>query len=432
LRKGDPGDPALADIRALMDHHAEPLVDDLVERVRTASDDRARSRHAYDLIAASPSNPLGRAAMLRSIPGRAPDRGAWHAGPRRHPILLSVIADQYVADQRFDDADACLIAMTALDPTYRGYQRLAEVRWRKGDRFGWFDAVRLSGFCSATPEESREARMTMSRYVASLGDWTEAVAQAEASAAAGHPEGMLFAADCRAHAGHLAESQQWIDRLATAHPDRAPDRFWWCLRWGRGEAEAARVAAATVLAADPLRDDAMDTASLRLAHFLVATGDLPMAERICSARYAARHNPSDGIQLALIRLQVRGVDAGLEVLRTIELDLQHPIIGIYDPPLIGVERWMTELLADPQHAVDLSQIFDYADVSTDPGFIWYAVGRCLRGSGIADIGNRCLDRAITLRPAPHIEAHAAHLLRESGVPVGSLLQNNQDGRGGDF
>ncbi len=359
----------------------------------------------------------------------APRPTFWQGRARMHPVLLKALARRYVAANRPGEAEACLLAVVESSPSCSVCERISECRRSMSDHYGWVAALRKAAACvDATKTDRARIRSVLADYFKKLQDWKQAAQEAESAAATGDPGAAVSAAECRTRSGEYDLAEKHWRRLVAQHPRYALEWYWWCLRTAQGNVADARGAATGYLATPP--EVVIDQQrGAGLMHQL--DGESNKAREAFLACYQATHDPTDGLMLALLNLQMDGSAACAAQLVANENNL-HLAQAQFDPPLIGVQRWMNQRLNEPDVPLDLNPIEDYAEVSGNPAFIWYLVARFLGLNGDAGTANRLLDRSIALHTGGAIEAHAVLILRQRGITVGSLLQNDRDGRGGDF
>jgi tetratricopeptide (TPR) repeat protein len=268
----EPAGTISAELGAAIARHRDDTYRDLVDALGHDEADSTPDLLAKRLAAISPDAPLAAVAMIRHIwPTAKETAGLWENRHASHLEVQAVLAERYLAENRFDDARRCLARYVRLSPDEFGYTHLAETYLAQGNSEHWL--ATLEEFLqqqSNDPTASAGVQATIARHFIELGQLTRALPYAEQAAENGHTSGSLAAAECHEYSKNWPLAEKFY-RQADERSDEPVPMHWlaFCVRTGYGSINAARAKAAESARETPAEATAQSLARAGEVHLLL-------------------------------------------------------------------------------------------------------------------------------------------------------------------
>jgi tetratricopeptide (TPR) repeat protein len=266
------------------------------------------------------------------------------------------------------------------------------------------------------------------------GDFERAQPHVDMAAKSDRNLGLRIAIRCAEGREKWNEAEQLVQSLSRQSPDRAADWYFWCVRTGRGDIEAARQLAEESWKMLPDFPSADQLATLYVGQLL--SGNESMALLTCQKSFDRFRRMSDGAMIAVLADRQGKSDSRNAVFREFAARWS-PVDGVQSapsgpgrrdrlrkPPFAELANLMAELIANGKWE---SRDFEFLIVNSDKAaipWLYYLAGRFLCFHEQAEIGREYLQLAISY-PQLHspVSVLATHALRAEGVSIGVPQRN---------
>lgn len=323
---------------AWLSYNFDDVARDL-EQTGYAKNSQTKLMHRLQKV--SPHSPQAVALLIKyDLPFAQPKLKEWERQFGQHAVVLQSLADVYVKTNRQTDAERTLKAYMAMSPDQWGANALADIYWAQKKPDLWVAtleaAVDLEDYSLGTAQIQRR----LARYFLLFEHNPEkALPHAEASAAAGWAWGMTIAGEVHEALGHWKEAEQWHENNSRRYSESAFDWFFWCLRTGHGDAEAAKEVAEAAAKQIALR--AGDAECQKLGVFFLLSDRSATARSFFWRSFTVKGNPWSALHVAFLaddEGDIDGRDAALAgaVLRGEKYEDRD----VKMPATVSLARWM--------------------------------------------------------------------------------------------
>ncbi len=252
---------------------------------------------AHWLLKISPHSPAAMSCLIRDDWEFAKGRvDAWEKELGQHPLVLGTLARHFDARKQTDDAVRCYQKYIKLSPDRWAYERLAAIYLERGEPEKWRAA--LDEFLTK-PDSGLEHQVVQIAIASRLiGEkkWQEALPYARDAAETWAGGGIACAVHCYEGLKDWENAELWVRRLVERYPSFYwDDWFFWCLRTGHGDREAARDAATAWVQQNGPARTVQDLN--RFAYFFWATGQTEKA--LVAFRDLQKQTKDGGIRMPM-------------------------------------------------------------------------------------------------------------------------------------
>jgi tetratricopeptide (TPR) repeat protein len=216
------------------------------------------------------------------------------------PVVCRALGLAYLAHRRFDDAERLLDRALDLEPEEATYRELGQLYVARRKRQQWKEL--LDDYLAKTEPlglEHARVRCDIAEWFMDQSKFREAQPYADEAA----ETFAAWALHCAARCHEGLEDFERAESLQRAVAMRYGGMEWylWCLRTGRGDAEAAKTSAQRHIASlTPRSPDGL----LQVAAFHLCAGDLTKALEGFQRSFAADKDPYSGLVGAAIALEL--------------------------------------------------------------------------------------------------------------------------------
>lgn len=214
-------------------------VEPMLRRLISHGEDEWIRQKAAILVAVSPYNPSGPAALVRlqknSVPARLEELQARFPDSTE---LLNLIGGAHKDANRLDLAENVYAKRAAIAPDTWVLQELAACRLGLNDDSGVLKALQSLDEHSSSYEIDT-ARVEVAQQYARKGMYDKALPYAEKAAESGSESAMQCAANCREKLGRWDDAEAMYRSIDQAHPGPYDRYYQFCVRTGRGDRAAA-------------------------------------------------------------------------------------------------------------------------------------------------------------------------------------------------
>lgn len=266
--------------------HGDDLHTDLMLLVKPILDPKEAVLYVQRLLTASPYCPTARAfSILNDWEVIRPNAARWEE-ENQHAVVSVALAARAVRDKRPADAERLLEKALTQAKEYKVYNQLAELYLARGDEERWLLTLSESLELPAPGLEHAQARVRIANHYLLKKEYALARKYAEPAAQTWAEWALLCAAQAAEGDGDLDAAETWLRRSAERYEDDVRVWYFWCLRTGRGDVDAARrlVAAHVKRVGTPRVDSDRVTAGV----LLVAEGKPADAAPMFEACFAGK------------------------------------------------------------------------------------------------------------------------------------------------
>lgn len=194
---------------------------------------------------------------------------------RRFPFdasLQTMFANYYMAEGRFDESERCLRRRIDLEQSYEAYQQLARMEKLRGDLDAWLAAAEESLNYPVPGLEHAGTHSSIARHFLNAGKPEKAEPHSESAANSGAHWAISVAADVQEALGHLETADNY-HRSNFLRYDDGLDWYWFRMRTGFGDLQAAGEAILAQQSSDEEKTKGLTYQDFKFAYLLVLMGE---------------------------------------------------------------------------------------------------------------------------------------------------------------
>lgn len=220
--------------------HADACADDIAEGIVTQWLYYSM-KPGESLARVSPYSPVAVIGMLHDDWKSAlPHLKEWETQFKDSPAVLFALAAGYEREKQFADAERCMRAYVARAPDTKAYTTLANICRLQGNEQGWQDALEQALKTEDAGLTHASVRAELANYFMDKKEWKKALPYANQAAQTGAYWAMQCASECHEGLGDWKEAEGLVRQISERYDSGALEWFYWCVRTGHGDIEAAR------------------------------------------------------------------------------------------------------------------------------------------------------------------------------------------------
>ena len=246
----------------------------------------------------SPSRPWGIAYMIEhywhDIGQKADELETKYVA---YPSVMIALATKYESVRQFTDAKRCLKKSIENSPTAAAYKSLAKIYKTEENLDAWQETLEQALELPSFGLDDAVIQVEIADALMRKGEWQKAEPFAMSAAGSGSAWGLKTGARCAEGLGKWDQAEELIQAASLRYSEQSADWYFWCIRTGRGNVQAAQKVADSYCSrlAPPLNHDQYRS----LAVWNMIRGNLPEA-RIAFENASNHRDPATAIYAAVI------------------------------------------------------------------------------------------------------------------------------------
>jgi|GEM_PF-762545 len=285
--------------RAYADRHGDIVAGDLLQAIKVTNATHYKISLAREFQKCSPHSPLLVDAIIRGDWKTAEPKAAeWEKRYADDPSIVQALGQAYFRADRLEDAERLMKQRIALSPDIVAYRELAALYEHQKKFDVWRETLLQALEQPALGLEHAEIHVTLADHWMKAGDYRKAQPHADRAAASYAHWGMLSAVRCYEGLQEWDQAELWMRRIAERYTEASPDWYFWCIRTGQGDAQAARDHARQYFESltPPVHHNILAQIGI---YYLVSKED-DKALQVYRASFEAHTNPYTGLHAAII------------------------------------------------------------------------------------------------------------------------------------
>lgn len=184
----------------------------------------------------------------------------------REPVVLSSLANRYIADKKEAKAEETLKLRIDIAPDYRTYTALANIYKNRGETDKWIETLKKALELPSLGLADNRVHYDLANHYMGQGEWKLAEPHAMKAAQSYSAWGLQCGAKCFEGLGELDQAEKMIEACSKRYDTTSADWYFWCVRNDHGDLDSAFQLVEQQVLANPDPRDLSQTMKIGVIH----------------------------------------------------------------------------------------------------------------------------------------------------------------------